>query len=121
PRYDSHIPLSPLQRAAVAIGASVGALANPARADLVAAVGETTGVVALRRIREQMRTTEEGRAILEEKPRVTDATLQAAEQCGRGTFGAAYAHFMRSRRFEPHERPPVRFIDDPELAYVATR
>ncbi|CAI5532139.1 unnamed protein product [Closterium sp. Naga37s-1] len=121
PLYDSHIPLSPLQRAAVAIGASVGALANPARADLVAAVGETTGGVALGRIREQMRTTEEGRAILEEKPRVTDTTLQAAEQCGRGTFGAAYAHFMRSRRFEPHERPPVRFIDDPELAYVATR
>ncbi|CAI5995158.1 unnamed protein product, partial [Closterium sp. NIES-64] len=121
PLYDSHIPLSPLQRAAVAIGASVGALANPARADLVAAVGETTGGMALGRIRERMRTTEEGRAILEEKPRVTDTTLQAAEQCGRGTFGAAYAHFMRSRRFEPHERPPVRFIDDPELAYVATR
>ncbi|CAI5507641.1 unnamed protein product [Closterium sp. Naga37s-1] len=121
PLYDSHIPLSPLQRAAVAVGASVGALANPARADLVAAVGETTGVVALGRITEQMRASEEGRAILEEKPRVADATLQAAEQCGRGTFGAAYAHFMRSRRFEPHERPPVRFVDDPELAYVATR
>ncbi|GJP60516.1 hypothetical protein CLOP_g17763 [Closterium sp. NIES-67] len=121
PLYDTHIPLSPFQRAAVAIGASVGALANPARADLVAAVGETTGGMALERIRQQMRGCAEGRALLEERPRVTDATLEAAELCGRGTFGAAYAHFMRSRSFLPHERPPVRFIDDPELAYVATR
>ena len=28
---------------------------------------------------------------------------------------------MGARRFAADERPPVRFIDDPEVAYVATR
>ena len=38
-----------------------------------------------------------------------------------GSFGAAYAAFMGTRAFAPHERPPVRFVNDAELAYVATR
>lgn len=38
-----------------------------------------------------------------------------------GTFGAAYAKFMGSRNFSPDDRPPVRFMDTEELAYVATR
>ena len=37
--YEGHSPLSPLQRAAVALGSAVGALAYPERADLVAALG----------------------------------------------------------------------------------
>ena len=60
-------------------------------------------------------------AVLAERPRVTTATLEAAEACERGTFGASYAAFMRSRRFSPDERPAVRFVDDEELAYVVTR
>jgi ubiquinone biosynthesis protein COQ4 len=37
------------------------------------------------------------------------------------TFGAAYAQFMGSRNFSPDDRPPVRFLESEELAYVATR
>lgn len=37
------------------------------------------------------------------------------------TFGAAYARFMGSRNFSPDDRPPVRFMDTDELAYVAMR
>ncbi|EHA8591874.1 putative Ubiquinone biosynthesis protein COQ4, mitochondrial [Cocos nucifera] len=37
------------------------------------------------------------------------------------TFGWAYARFMGSRNFSPDDRPPVRFMDTEELAYVATR
>ena len=37
------------------------------------------------------------------------------------TFGAAYANFMGSRNFSPDDRPPVRFMDTDELAYVAMR
>lgn len=37
------------------------------------------------------------------------------------TFGAAYANFMGSRNFSPNDRPPVRFMDTDELAYVAMR
>ena len=28
---------------------------------------------------------------------------------------------MGTRKFNPNDRPPVRFVDDVELAYVATR
>lgn len=38
-----------------------------------------------------------------------------------GTFGKAYANFMDERNFLPSDRPPVRFVDNEELAYVATR
>ncbi|QCD94200.1 Ubiquinone biosynthesis protein Coq4 [Vigna unguiculata] len=37
------------------------------------------------------------------------------------TFGVAYARFMGSRNFSPDDRPPVRFMDTDELAYVAMR
>ena len=38
-----------------------------------------------------------------------------------GTFGHAYGQFMGRRHFQADERPPVRFVDDAELAYVAQR
>ena len=38
-----------------------------------------------------------------------------------GSFGRAYADFMGSRSFRADDRPPVRFIADAELAYVALR
>lgn len=50
-----------------------------------------------------------------------DATMAAAAKAGPGTFGAAYTEFMGSRGFSADERPPVRFVDDAELAYVAAR
>mmetsp|Transcript_66628 Transcript_66628/g.152677 ORF Transcript_66628/g.152677 Transcript_66628/m.152677 type:complete len:153 (-) Transcript_66628:38-496(-) len=38
-----------------------------------------------------------------------------------GTFGRAYYDFMASHGFRPEERPTVRFVDDPELAYIMLR
>lgn len=91
-------------------------------------------------MRRRMAADPQGRAILADKPRITDATLQAcwdmppgacwhstqracAETCGKraGSFGWEYAQFMGVRSFSPAERPPVRFVDDAELAYVAAR
>ena len=54
PRYPTHIPLSPLQRPLLVAGAAITALIHPARADMVAALGETTGDLALARVRDQM-------------------------------------------------------------------
>lgn len=50
-----------------------------------------------------------------------DAVLDAAASQPEGTFGHAYGHFMGRRHFRADERPPVRFLDDRELAYVAQR
>ncbi|KAK9817023.1 hypothetical protein WJX72_008485 [[Myrmecia] bisecta] len=119
--YPTHLPLNFLQRGAVAVLSAIGAVANPARADLVAALGETTGELALRNMRLRMQSSPTGRRILQDQPRVTDATLEYARTMPEGTFGHAYAMFMGDRNFTAGERPPVRFIDDPELAYVAAR
>ena len=47
--------------------------------------------------------------------------LAKAADMPPGTFGHAYGQFMGKRHFEADERPPVRFVDDVELAYVAQR
>ena len=50
-----------------------------------------------------------------------DDTLAAAASLPQGTFGHAYGRFMGRRHFRADERPPVRFVDDAQLAYVAQR
>lgn len=68
-----------------------------------------------------MLRTESGRQLLQDRPRVTNESVAHAWDLPPGTFGAAYASFMGDRGFQADERPAVRFIDDPELAYVIAR
>mmetsp|Transcript_14317 Transcript_14317/g.45526 ORF Transcript_14317/g.45526 Transcript_14317/m.45526 type:complete len:185 (+) Transcript_14317:73-627(+) len=121
PMYPSHTPLSAFQKVAVAVGSAAGALYRPARADLVGALGETTGEMAFTRMRDRMRNSEEGRRILRDRPRILESTVGHCWDLPRSTLGGAYAHFMGVRDFSPDDRPPVRFIDDEEVAYVAQR
>lgn len=57
----ARIPLKGWQQAAVALGSALGALMDPRRADLIAALGETTGKPAFQRVLERMRNSSEGR------------------------------------------------------------
>ncbi|CAL9151795.1 unnamed protein product [Musa hybrid cultivar] len=117
----ARIPLKGWQQAAVALGSALGALMDPRRADLIAALGETTGKPAFQRVLERMRNSSEGREVLLERPRVISAEVSHAWDLPESTFGSAYARFMGTRNFSPDDRPPVRFMDTDELAYVATR
>lgn len=119
--YGTHVPLSGFQKGMLSVLASWGAFQDPRRADLVAVVGETTGVGALQGIRKRMLQSEEGRLLLKEKPRVTDESVKKTFSMDPDTFGGAYADFMGQRGFRADERPPVRFVDDPELAWIAAR
>lgn len=119
--YPGHQPLTASQSVLLTVAAGLGALVFPQRADLVGAVGETTGGLALRRMRDRMKADPTGAAILHRRPRITDETLERAWECAPGTLGGEYARFMGTRRFNPSDRPPVRFVPDEELAYVATR
>ena len=38
-----------------------------------------------------------------------------------GSLGQAYMNFLDTHGFSPDERPPVRFVEDLELAYVMQR
>lgn len=119
--YNTHTPMNLLQKGAVAVLSAAAAYQNPARADMVAALGETTGLIALQGMLRRMQASEAGKQILLEKPRVTNEAVAHAWDMPEGTFGHAYAKFMGDRNFTAGDRPPVRFIDDIDLAYVAAR
>ncbi|EFJ04542.1 hypothetical protein SELMODRAFT_432317 [Selaginella moellendorffii] len=68
-----------------------------------------------------MERSPEGQRIVAERPRVTSSPMSRAWDLPPNTFGAAYAQFMGSRNFSPNDRPPVRFLESEQLAYVATR
>ena len=82
--YATHVPLSVLQKGAVALVSLAGALADPRRGDLVAAAGETTAIPLLPMLRDRMLRSEEGRLILAEKPLVTVGEEQGGGWQGRG-------------------------------------
>lgn len=60
----THFRLKGWQQAAVALGSAVGALLDPRRADLIAALGETTRKPAFEGVLERMRRSPEGRVKL---------------------------------------------------------
>lgn len=119
--------LGAISRAAVSAGAAVLALADPSRGDMVALLGELTAPPALRRMRDNMARSAEGRAILAERPRIRESSvdINALLAGPQNTFGAAYARYMRRHGFTPDERHEVSCVDgdtpDGELSYVLQR
>ncbi|GFZ10923.1 coenzyme Q biosynthesis Coq4 family protein [Actinidia rufa] len=60
-------------------------------------------------------------SVLLKRPCVVSSKVGHAWDLPDNTFGAAYARFMGSRNFSPNDRPPVRFMEADDLAYVAMR
>ncbi|CAN0055298.1 unnamed protein product, partial [Sphacelaria rigidula] len=77
--YGGHSPTTPWQRAALAGWAAFSALRNPERADMVAALGEVTGGVALERMYRTMLADPEGRGILRARPVINESTVDLAK------------------------------------------
>jgi ubiquinone biosynthesis protein COQ4 len=125
---------------------AIVALQDPTRADAVAAVGELTGVDALRQLATHMRSHPVGRQILLDRPLITkqtipyDALIKQAESIKnersnadpRGrldddnesiTFGQAYGLYLHEHGFDPDARDQVRYLeeDSTDEAYVMTR
>ncbi|KAI9264072.1 ubiquinone biosynthesis protein Coq4 [Phascolomyces articulosus] len=122
--YDTHIPIPFQQRALLAAGSALTALFDPLRGDMVAALGETTGTTALKRMRDQMLQSESGRQILRERPVINTSTIdfpKLREACQPGTFGHLYVSWLDAEGVTPDSREPVHFVDDEELAYVMQR
>jgi len=119
------------------------ALKDPTRADAVAAVGELTGLRALRRLLEKMQRHPVGRIILVDRPVVSKTTIpyerlvREAETIKRRqheeydtgspqssssiTFGQAYGMYLAEHGFDPDSRDGVRYVENPDLAYVMLR
>ncbi|KAG7476471.1 hypothetical protein MATL_G00083130 [Megalops atlanticus] len=121
--YRGHIPTSPLQKALLAVGSGVAALQDPYRHDMVAVLGETTGHLALMKLRDRMKSDPEGYSILTERPRIRLSTLDVSRMSTLpdGSLGREYLRFLEDNRVTPDTRAEVKFVDDEELAYVMQR
>lgn len=125
--YPDHIPLSTFEHAFLTVGTGLAALLNPRRGgeydilvdligthasglDMVAAFGELTAVPVLPRLRDKMLASEEGRAILKERPRINTKTvdMDALSNLPEGTFGRAYIAWLERCGVTPDTRAPVR-------------
>ncbi|CAH0522368.1 unnamed protein product [Peronospora belbahrii] len=122
-QYDSHLPTTPLQKFILSITSAFVVFANPERGDMLAILGETTGHDALRHIHARMCADPVGARILAEKPVIRNDKMDMnyLRNLPVNTFGYHYAKFMDLHKFDPDGRSLVRFVDDPELAYVMQR
>jgi ubiquinone biosynthesis protein COQ4 len=124
PNYPGHVPLTKLERVAMALGSGVLALANPYRADLIATCGEAWATpYFIERLRRAMLADATGRRILRARPRITSASLDLARlrALPAHTVGATYVAWLDREQVSPDTRLDVRYIDDPECAYVMQR
>jgi len=102
----------------------VASLVNPYRHDMIAVLGETTSGRQLPKMRQALlKGDEEGRRILIERPRITSTSIdiEKLRSLEEGTFGRAYVDWLDKCGVSPDTRDPVRYIDDPELAYIMQR
>lgn len=77
---------------------------------MVAAFGELTAGPVLPRLRDKMLASEEGRAILKERPRINTKTvdMEVLSNFPEGTLGRAYITWLERCGVTPDTRAPVR-------------
>ncbi|KAF2488856.1 coenzyme Q biosynthesis Coq4, partial [Lophium mytilinum] len=124
PNYDGHIPLTKIERAALAIGSGLLSFRDPRRGDLIAALGEATAQpFFISALRNRMLHSPTGRRILRARPRITSTSLDIPKLRAMppNTLGFAYAYWLDREGVSPDTRAAVRYIDDEECAYVMQR
>jgi ubiquinone biosynthesis protein COQ4 len=90
------IGISNFQRTLLALGSSIAAILDPRRQDMIACLGETTGVEALNNVLQKMKSSDEGQMILKDKPRINSSTVNLTELASlpQNTFGYHYSKFL---------------------------
>ncbi|KAL3954955.1 hypothetical protein ACCO45_010518, partial [Purpureocillium lilacinum] len=124
PNYPGHVPLTRVERLGMAVGASVMSFFDPYRHDLIAATGEATATpYFIYRLRDAMLADPTGRRILRQRPRITSESLSLPKlrALSANTVGRAYVGWLDREGVSPDTRADVRYIDDPECAYVMQR
>ena len=124
PNYPGHVPLTRIERLSLAIGSALGSMSNHHRHDLIASLGESTASpYFISRLRARMLSDPTGRRILRDKPRISSKTLSLPHlrSLPANSVGKAYADWLDREGVTPDTRDQVRYIDDPEEAYVMQR
>lgn len=121
-----YIPHSPLQRALLFIGSSTLAALDTYRGDMVATVAETIQPdTQLTYLYNLMLQSNDGQLLLSNKPRITHNqsiwSMNELSKLPHNTFGYQYYQFMSVHGYSADERTPVRFISNPDYAYIIQR
>lgn len=122
-RYFDPYKLSPLQRAFLIPYFSIGSVLDPTKGDRIAGLGDVTSFVALPKLKRKMMETVSGRSLLREKPLITmeGLNIPLLKELPANTLGRKYVDYMETHNYSADERSIVRFMTDPELAYVLVR
>ena len=116
--------LSNLQRAFLVPYFGIKAIMDPSRGDYVAGFGDVLmSKSGLQELKMKMKQTTEGARILKEKPLITEESLdmERLRSLPEDTLGHNYAKFMDQHGFNADERSKVKYMMDPDLAYVMVR
>lgn len=93
---EAHVKTNIFQKVLLGVGSGVISITSPSRGDMIAVLGEVTGLQALKYIHQKMMESDEGRKILEEKPRISSGSidLEKLKTLPDGTLGKAYSNFL---------------------------
>ena len=117
-----HIPVTLSQRLLLTSSTAVLGLLNTHRGDMVAALSELTVPTSLlHSLHTRLSSSEEGRAILRDKPRVTAASVAHIAHLPPDSLGGAYHRFLAFHHYSPASRAPPHFIANPGHAYLIQR
>ncbi|KAK3754580.1 hypothetical protein RRG08_019564 [Elysia crispata] len=121
--YPGHITTTASQKILLTFNSAYSCLTDPARDDMVAVFGETSGSMALRHMRRKMLADPVGRQILQDQPVINTRTVDINHlgTLPEGTFGKEYWHFLQDNNFSPDARRSVKYVDDLDLMYVMLR
>ena len=122
-KYMLPYSLTSPQRAFLLTYFGIGSLLDPTRGDLVAGLGDITSERQLKKIHTLLNRTQYGRQLLIDKPIISEKSLDVNKlrELPNNTLGKLYINFMDEHGFSADERSKVRFINDPDVAYVMAR
>jgi ubiquinone biosynthesis protein COQ4 len=106
------------------VGSALMGLIDTSRHDMIAVLSETSSGPFLQHLRTEMLSTESGRSILRERPRITSNSIDLEEKLKflpQNSFGKKYYDWLQRNKVSPDTRDPVRYLDDQELAYIMQR
>jgi ubiquinone biosynthesis protein Coq4 len=104
-----HTPLSRTHKLALTFGSALASFYNPARGDMIALLSELSGEPMLPKLRDMMALSQEGRALLLERPIINTKSVDMnyLEGLPESTFGKQYWNWLKWCNVGPDTRAKV--------------
>lgn len=118
----NYIPVTTFEKVLLSISSCAEGLKDPTDSNHVACITELTSNRALRRLQILMRSTIDGRRIIKERPLIDSSkySIKGLLAYPEDSLGRRYGEFLTTYNFKI-DRPPVRYVNNEDLAYVLTR